>query len=237
MKIALIGYGKMGKEIEQLALDRQHQIVLKIDPKTEDSFEQLKQADVAIEFSSPTSAVPNIEQCLMQQVPVVVGTTAWYDQWEQIKQLCEEKDGSLLAATNFSVGVNLFFELNRQLAQVMRNQTDYQAQIDETHHLEKLDHPSGTAITLAEGLIANHEQYNAWINEPSKKAEVLPILSHREAGVPGTHQIKYSSAIDEISIEHKAKNRKGFALGAVMAAEYIANKKGIFTMKDVLNLA
>lgn len=237
MKIALIGYGKMGKEIEQLALDRQHQIVLKIDPQTEDSFEQLEQADVAIEFSSPTSAVPNIEQCLKQQVPVVVGTTGWYDQWEQIKELCYEKEGSLLAATNFSVGVNLFFELNRQLAQIMGNQAEYQVQIDETHHLEKLDHPSGTAITLAEGLIDRHGQFNKWINEPSKQAQELPILSHREAGVPGTHLVTYSSAIDEIKIEHKAKNRKGFALGAVLAAEYIANKKGIFTMKDVLNLA
>ena len=237
MKIALIGYGKMGKEIEQLALDRKHEIVLKIDPQSKDSIEQIEEAEVAIEFTTPDSAVSNIESCLNHQVPIVVGTTGWYDQWNSIEQLCEAKEGSLLAATNFSVGVNLFFALNRQLAQIMQDQSDYSSRIDEIHHLEKLDHPSGTAITLAEGIIEEHPNYDSWVNEDTDLKGKLNILSHREAGVPGTHEITYSSSIDEISIKHRAKNRKGFALGAVLAAEYIANKKGIFTMKDVLNLA
>lgn len=237
MKIALIGYGKMGKAIEEIALERGHEIHLKISSSNLDDLnsEALIEADVAIEFSRPENAIENIETCLKNSLPVVIGTTGWYDQFDQIKKLCVENDTSLLAATNFSVGVNLFFELNQRLAQLMNNRTEYKAEIEEIHHTEKLDSPSGTAITLAEGLLENNSLYQEWANENNTKKGVLPIVSVRKDKVPGTHTISFSSEIDSIRIEHIANNRKGFALGAVLAAEYIHDKKGIFSMKEVLN--
>ncbi len=236
MKIALIGYGKMGKAIEGIAKERGHELVLKIssDNLHDLNSENLNKADVAIEFSRPENAEQNIRLCLDHQLPIVIGTTGWYANYEAIKENCKAKGGSLLAATNFSVGVNLFFELNRQLANLMSPFKDYSASITEVHHTEKLDSPSGTAITLAEGLIGEHPEYHEWKNNSTTEEGVLNINSIREENVPGTHRITYTSVIDQISIEHEAKSRKGFALGAVLAAEYIHNKTGVFTMKDVL---
>lgn len=236
MKIAILGYGKMGKEVESIAIERKHQVPVKINSKNADQLSQelLQETDVAIEFSKAESAVDNIKLCIKSGIPVVVGTTAWYNQWNDVKKYCEEKNGSLLTATNFSVGVNLFFELNRKLAQLMDQQTDYKAEITEIHHTEKLDSPSGTAISLAEQIIDSHNAYDRWANTKSKKPAELGILSKREVDVKGTHQVQYESPIDRIKIEHFAKNRKGFALGAVLAAEFLQNKKGIFKMKDVL---
>ncbi len=238
MKIALIGYGKMGKEIEKVALERKHEIVLKITHSNSQLITDgsLKQADVAIEFSKPETAVHNIKACIEQGVPIVIGTTGWYDHWEEVKKYCQEKNGTLLAATNFSVGVNIFFELNKRLAQLMKNQENYKAHVEEIHHTEKLDSPSGTAITLAEEILKENNHYKQWVNEESNTDNQLPILSFREAGVPGTHTISYTSAIDNISITHQANNRKGFALGSVLAAEFIKDKLGIFKMKDVLKI-
>jgi 4-hydroxy-tetrahydrodipicolinate reductase len=236
MKIALIGYGKMGKSIEKIAVERGHEISLKIGSNNTHELkpEAIRQADAAIEFTQPEMASKHIKMCLNSQVPIVIGTTGWYEHYNELKQLCNEQKGSMLAATNFSVGVNLFFELNRQLAKLMSPMSDYKASIEEIHHTEKLDSPSGTAITLAEGLIEEHPRYNKWENESSPEESVLEIHSKREPGVPGTHIISYESDIDRISIEHLAKNRKGFALGAVLAAEFIAGKQGVFSMKDVL---
>ncbi|MEQ8908543.1 MAG: 4-hydroxy-tetrahydrodipicolinate reductase [Vicingaceae bacterium] len=236
MKLALIGYGKMGKVIERIALQRGHEVILKITSENTDKLHDgsLAKADAAIEFSLPDFAVSNIKACFSAEVPVAVGTTGWYHQWEEVKAACEEKEGSLLAATNFSVGVNLFFELNRQLASLIETRTEYRAKIEEIHHTEKLDSPSGTAISLAEDLIKHHTAYNDWKNEKTKDDHCLDVLSYREAEVKGTHTITYDSEIDSISISHQAKSRDGFGLGAVLAAEYIADKKGLFTMKDLL---
>lgn len=238
MKIALLGYGKMGKAIEAIAVNRKHEICLKIDSSNakELNAETLKEADVAIEFSRPDVALKNISLCLESNVPIVVGTTGWYEKYSEIKEQFEEQKGALLTATNFSVGVNLFFELNKKLAQLMSPISDYKARITEVHHTEKLDSPSGTAISLAEQIIDNHATYSAWKNEESNQASDLVIESIREHDVKGTHEIVYESAIDRISIEHFAKNREGFALGAVIAAEFLKNNTGVFTMKDVLNL-
>lgn len=235
MKIALIGYGKMGKAIEEIALERGHEIVLKVNSKNKHQIlaGDFNGAEAAIEFTRPEFAVENIRACLNRQIPVAIGTTGWYDAYNELVELCKEKKGSLLAASNFSVGVNLFFELNQKLAKLMSNQKDYKASMEEIHHTEKLDSPSGTAITLAEGIINEHHDYTSWEN--SLDTNQLGIHSVRTEGVPGTHEIKYNSSIDEISIKHSAKSRKGFALGAVLAAEYIYNKQGVFTMKDVLN--
>lgn len=238
MKIALLGYGKMGKTIEKIALERGHEICLKIDSKNQENLtdNSLQNADAAIEFSTPNTVINNIEKCFKNRLPVVVGTTGWYDEWNRIKQLCYDQKGTLLTATNFSVGVNLFFELNKKLTQIMASNSDYKAEITEIHHTEKLDSPSGTAISIAEDLIENHPNYNNWVNEASENKNSLFIHSIREEDVKGTHLVKYESEIDLISIEHFAKNRNGFALGAVLSAEYIHQKTGIFTMKDVLNL-
>ncbi len=237
MKIALIGYGKMGKAIERIAVERGHEIVLRVNSQNNESFlnGELNHAEVAIEFSRPEFAVENIMACINNQLPVAIGTTGWYNHFQEIKNACEVNNGSLLPASNFSVGVNLFFELNQKLAKLMANQKDYKAGIEEIHHTEKLDSPSGTAITLAEGLIENHSDYSDWKNEKTDSLGELEIISLREPNVPGTHEIKYNSNIDEISIKHTAKSREGFALGAVLAAEFIYNKKGIYSMKDVLN--
>ncbi len=236
MVIAILGYGKMGKEVEQISLDRNHRIGIKInsDNQEELTTENLKKCDVAIEFSKPEEAIRNITLCANAGCPVVVGTTGWYNEYSKVVDLIKEKDSALLTATNFSIGVNLFFELNKTLASLMEKHKEYRANIREIHHLEKLDSPSGTAITLAEGIIDNDSTLKKWSNEKSNEEEVLEIISVREDKVPGTHIIKYVSEIDEIEIKHLAKNRKGFALGAVVAAEFLKNKKGIFTMKDVL---
>ena len=236
MKIDLLGYGKMGKAIESIAVERGHEVVLKINADNLEDLtqENLSVADVAIEFSTPEHVLSNIERALHAGTPIVVGTTGWYDQQEEVYKQVKEFNGTFLAASNFSVGVNIFFEVNRRLAELMANQESYTATIEEIHHTEKLDSPSGTAITLADGIIEQIGTYYSWENNSSDKNDVLEIISHREPNVPGTHEITYDSDIDQISIKHEAKNRKGFALGAVLAAEFIQTKKGIFTMQDVL---
>ena len=236
MNIALIGYGKMGQAIEEIALQRGHQIVLRInDLNLEDlSEENIKMADVAIEFTNPESAAGNILFCLTHGVPVISGTTGWMSQMKSIEQKCRDVNGSFLYASNFSVGVNIFFELNKKLALLMQPHADYTISLEEIHHTQKKDAPSGTAITLAEEIINASPEKKKWVNRSTEKQEELSIISKRIDEVAGTHSVKYASAIDEIEIIHTAHNRKGFAQGAVLAAEFIADKKGIFSMKDVL---
>lgn len=236
MNIAIIGYGKMGKVIEQIAIERGHNVVLKINSKNvaDFNFDNLKKVDAAIEFTNPDLAVNNINICLSSNTPVVVGTTGWYDKFNEVREAIVENDGSLLYATNCSIGVNLFFKLNKYLAKIMDNHPDYEVSMNEVHHTQKLDAPSGTAITLGEGIVENMQAKDLWVKGKALSKNQLGITSERIDNVPGTHEIKYSSEIDDIEIKHTAHNRKGFALGAVVAAEYIANKKGIFTMEDVL---
>jgi 4-hydroxy-tetrahydrodipicolinate reductase len=238
MKIALIGYGKMGKAIEEVAIQRNHTALLKIDITNIDQFtkEHLQQCDVAIEFTGPHSAVENISKCLDAGIPVVSGSTGWLEQWPLIKNKCASLNGTLLYASNFSVGVNLFFELNKKLAELMSSHPEYEVTMEEIHHTQKKDAPSGTAITLAEQVLENIPQKKKWINDMAKYPNELSIISKRIDPAPGTHSIKYSSAIDDIEIIHTAHNRTGFATGAVLAAEFIAGKKGIYTMKDVLGI-
>ena len=237
MRIALIGYGKMGKEIEKIALERGHSISLKVTSENRDyKPEDLKETDVAIEFSVPGAAYSNISKCLEAGVPVAVGTTGWYDKLEELTDYCNNNKGAILHATNFSIGVNIFFELNKKLAELMNPHKDYEPNITEIHHVQKLDAPSGTAITLAEGLLTNFNDKNHWVNEPSNNKTDLEIVSLREPEVPGTHTIKYENEIDKIEITHTAHNRKGFALGSVLAAEWLTDKNGVFTMQDMLNL-
>ncbi|MGB0882285.1 MAG: 4-hydroxy-tetrahydrodipicolinate reductase [Vicingaceae bacterium] len=236
MNIAIIGYGKMGKEIEKVALERGHTVSLKISSKNsyDFTFDNLKEVDVAIEFTNPDLAIPNINVCIESNTPVVVGTTGWYNQFAEVRNKVLENNGSLLYATNCSIGVNLFFKLNKQLAQLMNKHKAYNVSMEETHHTQKLDAPSGTAITLAEGIIENNDVKDLWVKGGAKANNQLSVVAHRIENVPGTHQIKYSSEIDDIEIKHTAHNRKGFAMGAVIAAEFITDKKGIFTMEDVL---
>lgn len=239
MKIALIGYGKMGKTIESIALERGHTVDLKIDIDTMGNFtkENLEQCNVAIEFTGPHSAKENIIKCLDAGVPVVSGSTGWLADWDEVENYCKEKNGSLLYASNFSVGVNIFFEVNKKLAQLMKGHEDYSISMEEIHHTQKKDAPSGTAITLAEQIIQAIPAKKKWVNDETTDPEALPIISKREDPAPGTHSITYSSAVDDIEIIHTAHNRNGFALGAVLAAEYISTKKGIFSMKNVLGLS
>ena len=232
MKFALLGYGKMGKAIEQIALERGHEIVCKIDINLAEG--KLQGADAAINFSIPNAAVDNITSALHQAVPVVCGTTGWLDAFPQVTQTAMENNTAFLYASNFSVGVNLFFKLNKILAQIMHPQKEYSVSMQETHHIHKLDAPSGTAISLAEGIIENSDLKQWKMNEGTKDS--ITIQSYRKGEIPGTHNVKYESLIDEITIEHKAYNRIGFAQGAVIAAEWIVGKKGIFKMDDVLNL-
>lgn len=232
MKFALLGYGKMGKAIEQIALERGHEIVCKIDINLAEG--KLQEADAAINFSIPNAAVDNITSALHQAVPVVCGTTGWLDAFPQVTQTAMENNTAFLYASNFSVGVNLFFKLNKILAQIMHPQKEYSVSMQETHHIHKLDAPSGTAISLAEGIIENSDLKQWKMNEGTKDS--ITIQSYRKGEVPGIHNVKYESLIDEITIEHKAYNRIGFAQGAVIAAEWIVGKKGIFKMEDVLNL-
>lgn len=235
MKIALLGYGKMGKEIEAIALKRGHSVVLKVDKDNSDTITEadLKKAEVAIEFSTPHTVLENISKCLNAALPIVVGTTGWYDHLEAVKTQCAEKNGSVFHASNFSLGVNLFFKLNSYLAELMNQYPEYEVSMEEIHHIHKLDKPSGTAITLANQVIAKLDRKHKWsIETPS--AETLFIKDVREGEVPGTHILKYHSDIDDIEIMHKAHNRKGFALGAVIAAEFLHGKKGIYTMSDIV---
>ncbi|MBO6517911.1 MAG: 4-hydroxy-tetrahydrodipicolinate reductase [Bacteroidia bacterium] len=240
MKIAIIGYGKMGKAIEAIAVDRGHQIVFKTnDPNF--SKEEVSLADVAIEFTTPDSAVGNIKTCADAGVPVVVGTTAWYDSFDETAQYIRDNKGGLFTATNFSIGVNLFFKLNALAAQLIDGYSEYEPSIDEIHHLQKLDAPSGTAITTAETLLTNLSRKNNWVHHENGIGTIsndveLSVNSFREENVPGTHTVKYSSDIDTIEIKHTAHNRKGFATGAVVAAEWMVGKTGIYTMRDLLNL-
>jgi len=232
MKIALLGYGKMGKVIEQIALDRGHEIVLKKDQNN--TFEGLEHADVAIDFSIPDSAVTNISTCLEKGIPVISGTTGWLADYQKMVDLCQKNNGSFIYASNFSLGVNVFFELNDYLAKMMANLEQYQVSMEEIHHTQKLDAPSGTAITLAEGIIKN-TNYSQWTLE-NPKANEIQIEAKRIENVPGTHSIFYDSTVDQIEIKHTARSREGFALGAVVAAEWLVGKKGVFSMKDVLGL-
>ena len=238
MKIALIGYGKMGKAIETIALNKGHEIVLKIDIQNSQDFTEaaLQKADVAIEFTGPHSAYENVKKCITWGIPVVSGSTGWLDQWIEIKDLCEVKNGTLIYSSNYSIGVNLFFELNKQLAQLMQPYNSYDVSMTEVHHTEKKDAPSGTAISLAEQILTHLGRKNKWVNSASTNSNELVIQSERIDPAPGTHMIKYSSEVDDIEIIHTAHTRVGFASGAVLAAEFAFEKKGIFTMKDVLGL-
>ena len=232
MKIALLGYGRVGQAIEQIAINRGHDIVIKT---SKDSGYNIKDADVAIDFSIPNAAFNNISNCLNNNVPIISGTTGWLDKYNDAVSLCKKNKGAFIYASNFSLGVNIFFELNEILAKMMTKLEDYKVDIEEIHHTKKLDAPSGTAITLAEGVIKNHSQYSNWKLDESTE-NTLPITAKRIPDVPGTHIITYKSAIDTIKIEHEAHSRQGFALGAVIAAEWIIGKTGVFTMKDVLSL-
>lgn len=233
MNIGLFGYGKMGKMIEQIAQERGHTIVAKIDAGTENI--DFKSMDVAIDFSTPDAAFENITNCFKNGVPVISGTTGWLSNYADAVELCQKHDGGFIYASNFSLGVNIFFELNTHLARMMAGLEQYKVSMEEIHHTQKLDAPSGTAITLAEGIIKN-SSYEDWkLHETAEKA--ITINSIREGMVPGTHSISYESAVDKIEIKHVAHNREGFALGAVIAAEWIQGKTGVFTMKDVLNLS
>ena len=232
MKIALLGYGKMGKVIEKIALSRGHQIVLR--KTSSSSFEGLKNADVAIDFSIPDAAVGNIMTCFDTNVPVICGTTGWLSQYEEMVTLCKSKNGAMIYGSNFSLGVNLFFEMNTYLAKLMSKFDQYKVRMEEIHHTQKLDSPSGTAITLANDII-QQSHYTNWVLQNANANEVL-IDAQRIENVPGTHAVIYDSEIDSIEIKHTAHNREGFALGAVIAAEWIIGKKGIFSMKDVLDL-
>lgn len=232
MKIALLGYGKMGKVIEKIAMERGHEIVLR---KTSSAnFEGIENADVAIDFSIPSVAIENISTCLNKQIPVISGTTGWLDQYDEMVSLCREKNGTFLYGSNFSLGVNIFFELNAFLARIMSKFNDYKVSMEEIHHTQKLDTPSGTAISLAKGIIEN-SNYTSWTLDEAQSNQIA-IDAKRIENVPGTHSVYYNSEVDLIEIKHVAHNREGFALGAIIAAEWIVGKKGIFTMKDVLDL-
>lgn len=228
----------MGKAIERIALERGHSIVYKVDSKTTIDQVDLKQADVAIEFTQPGLVINHIETCLNQKIPVVVGTTGWQDQLAYVATLVTEKGGSLLHASNFSIGVNILFNVNEKLAALMFPHPEYKAQIEEIHHVQKLDAPSGTAVSLAQGIIQNNHQYTSWKAEtgswPVVSDHELPVRALREPNVPGTHTISYTSTIDTLTLSHEAHSRDGFALGSVIAAEFLHGKKGTHTMRDVL---
>lgn len=232
MKIALLGYGKMGKVIERIALERNHEVVLRKGSK--DSFEGIENADVAIDFSIPSVAVENISTCLEKGIPIVSGTTGWLDKYDEMVSICNQKNGSFIYGSNFSLGVNIFFELNEYLAKMMNNLKQYKVSMEEIHHTQKLDAPSGTAISLANGIIKN-TSYENWTLDDANDSQIH-IDAKRIENVPGTHSVFYDSEVDQIEIRHTAHSREGFALGAVIAAEWILGKKGVFTMKDVLGI-
>ncbi|SEO21127.1 dihydrodipicolinate reductase [Mucilaginibacter gossypiicola] len=246
MKIALLGYGKMGKIIEKIALSRKHEIVLTIDHETLHDLtpENLQKADVVIEFTTPASVLSNIEHCFNANVPVVIGTTGWYEKLPEVKQQCIDGNKSLLWASNFSVGVNVFFHVNKLLAKVMNKYPYYEVQVEEIHHTQKMDSPSGTAITIAEGIINNTDTKNEWVNvlttdDKDDDANVAPnqllIESLRIDSVPGTHTVIYDSEVDSIEFKHTAHNRNGFALGAVLAAEWLHDKKGFYSVEAMFD--
>ncbi|MDG1729865.1 MAG: 4-hydroxy-tetrahydrodipicolinate reductase [Algibacter sp.] len=233
MNIALLGYGRMGKTIEQIAIKRGHNVVLTIDKGDHDY--DITKADVAIDFSIPSVAFNNISNCINNHVPVISGTTGWLDNYDDAVALCKEKKGAFIYASNYSLGVNIFFELNKTLAKMMSALKQYNVSMEEIHHTQKLDAPSGTAISLAKGVIEQHEGYHNWkLDEHGEST--IPIVAKRIEDVPGTHTVTYESEVDTINIEHIAHTRQGFALGAVVAAEWIVGKKGVFTMNDVLNI-
>ena len=232
MKIALLGYGKMGKVIEKIALERGHEIVLR--KGSSDNFDGLLQADVAIDFSVPNSAVNHISECLNHNIPVISGTTGWLESYDEMVALCQEKKGSFIYGSNFSLGVNIFFELNNYLAKMMKNLKDYSVSMEEIHHTQKLDAPSGTAISLANGIIENTD-YTNWTLDNASTNEIY-IDAKRIENIPGTHSVFYNSKVDQIEIKHTAHSREGFALGSVIAAEWLIGTKGVFTMKDVLGI-
>lgn len=240
MNIAIIGYGKMGKTIEKIAQERGHEVVLRISSKNLSEFtvENLKQLniDIAIEFTNPNAAYSNITTCFEAGVKVVSGSTAWLDNWDNALQVMHQQNGSFIYASNFSVGVNIFFALNAHLARLMNPLNEYDVSMTEIHHTAKVDAPSGTAVTLANGIIDQLDRKSTWVQEIKPAADEILIDSIRQDPAPGTHSINYSSSIDDIEIKHTAKSRKGFALGAILAAEYLEGKKGLFTMKDVLGL-
>jgi 4-hydroxy-tetrahydrodipicolinate reductase len=238
MKIALIGYGKMGHAIEEIALKKNHEIVLLIDVENANELttENIQKADVAIEFTTPHSAAENLKKCFDAGVPVVCGSTGWLDKFDEIKKYCDSRNGAFVYASNFSIGVNLFFELNTFLAKLMANHNEYDVVVEEIHHTQKKDSPSGTAITLAEQVLQHITSKKIWVNHISDNPAELEIISERIDPAAGTHKVKYKSSIDDIEIIHAAQNRKGFAAGAVLAAEFIIGKKGVFNMKDVLGL-
>ncbi|WP_298520264.1 4-hydroxy-tetrahydrodipicolinate reductase [uncultured Kordia sp.] len=233
MNIALLGYGRMGKEIEKIALDRNHVIIHKISQDI--ASYDFTEVDVAIDFSIPSAAFENITHCMKHQIPVISGTTGWLEKYDEVVKLCEAEKGAFIYASNFSLGVNIFFEMNAYLAKMMSQLEDYSVNVEEIHHTKKLDAPSGTAITLAEGIM-QHTNYNDWKLDKAESDTEIPIVAKRIPDVPGTHEITYTSAIDTISIKHEAHNRQGFALGAVVAAEWIQGKTGVYSMKDVLNI-
>ncbi|MGJ8684274.1 MAG: 4-hydroxy-tetrahydrodipicolinate reductase [Nonlabens sp.] len=234
MKIALLGYGKMGHTIERLALERGHDVVTRIGRN--DSINDIQKADVVIEFTSPDSAVSNIKLCADMGLPIVCGTTGWSEELQEVTDYVNAKKGTLVHASNFSLGVNIFFELNRKLAAMMAPHDDYRISMEEIHHTQKKDAPSGTAVTLAQGIIES-TSLKEWHLGTDDESDSLPIDAQRIDDVKGTHSVYYSSAIDDIEIKHTAHSRDGFAIGAVIAAEWITKRKGIFTMKDVLNLS
>ncbi len=236
MNIVLFGYGKMGKEIEQIALQRGHTIVLKVDKDNlaDATKDALQKADVAIEFSTPHTVSDNIQRCFDAHLPIVVGATGWYDQFDSIKTKCLQNKSALFYTTNFSVGVNLFWKVTEQMAKLMNGFPEYTSSMQEIHHVHKLDKPSGTAITTAEKLLANQSQKKKWSIDNKAAKEELYIDVVREDEVPGTHTVFYKSAVDEINLTHIAYNRKGFALGAVLAAEFLKGKQGVYTMSDML---
>ncbi len=238
IKIALIGYGKMGKAIEEIALQRGHEIVLKIDLHNAADFtaDNLQKADAAIEFTGPESAFSNVMKCLGYGVPLVCGSTGWLDKLEEAKAYCKQQDGCFLYASNFSVGVNIFFEINRRLAELMKPHSGYDVSMEEIHHTQKKDAPSGTAVTLAEQVMEKIDWKNKWVNNETSNPHELSIISKRIDPAPGTHTVSYRSTIDTIEIVHTAHSRTGFATGAVLAAEFVKGKKGIFSMKDVLGI-
>jgi 4-hydroxy-tetrahydrodipicolinate reductase len=244
MKLALLGYGKMGQIIERFALERGHEVVLKITAENQEdlSTSNLSKADVAIDFSAPAAALTNIYACFDANVPVVVGTTGWYGQLQEVKNQCLSSNNTLLYGSNFSIGVNLFFHVNQVLAKLMNNFPAYEVQVEEIHHTQKLDAPSGTAMTIAEGIIENLDRKKEWVNELADtasneilKADQLLIASQRIENVPGTHTVVYSSEVDEIEIKHTAHSRAGFALGAVVAAEWLQHKQGFYNIADIFN--
>ncbi len=234
MKVAIIGYGQMGKTIEQILLNRDHEVVARFGSSGIDE-QILAKADVAIEFSRPEAAFENIAACFRQKVPVVSGTTGWLAKYDEAVKLCSEHDGAMLYASNFSLGVNIFFEINKYVARIMDSYNQYDVNMTEIHHTRKQDAPSGTAITLAEQIIENIQRKEGWTLKEQHDPQQIAIEAIREGNVPGTHSINYHSEIDSIEIKHTAHGRKGFAFGAVIAAEYLAGKKGIYSMKDVLN--